>query len=56
MTHLTIIWLRPNGVFALTPPAPAGPVFPNLNHVHIGCSGGTGGHSFGFYFSISTQK
>ncbi len=23
----TIIWLSPNGIYALTPPAPAGPVF-----------------------------
>ncbi len=44
------------GVFALTPPTPADSVLPNFNHVQICCSEGTGGHSFEFYFSISSQK
>ncbi len=56
LPNLAKIWLSPNCVFALTPPAPAGPVLPNLNHVHICSSKRTGGHSFGFYFSISAQK
>ncbi len=58
LTHVTIIWLSPNGVFALTPPAPAGPVLPNLNHVHVHicCSEWSGGHSFEFYFHISPQN
>ncbi len=53
--NLTIIWLCPKIVFALTPPAPADPVLPNFNHVRICCLGWPGGHSFGFYFSISAQ-
>ncbi len=55
-SHLTIIWLSPKIVFALTPPAPADPVLPNFDHVRICSSGWPGGHSFGFYFSISAKK
>ncbi len=41
--NLTIIWLSPNIVFALTPPAPVDPVLPNFDHVRICCSGWPGG-------------